>query len=40
MGRAEILKSIKANKPEMVALPDFDTNQFSEEVDLLDTFKQ
>ncbi|MBG7629619.1 MAG: LUD domain-containing protein [Bacteroidetes bacterium] len=40
MGRAEILKSIKANKPEMVALPEIDTKQFSEEVDLLDTFKQ
>jgi len=40
MGRAAILKSIKDNKPELVTLPEIDTNQFSEEMDLLDTFKQ
>ncbi len=39
MSRASILKSIKENKPELIALPEIDLTNFSETIDLLETFK-
>lgn len=39
MGREQILKSIKKNKPELVELPKINLSDFSEELDLLETFK-
>jgi len=39
MSRASILKSIKENKPESIALPEIDINCFSETIDFLETFK-
>lgn len=39
MGREQILKSIKQNKPELVMVPVIDLNTFSEDLDLLETFK-
>jgi L-lactate dehydrogenase complex protein LldG len=39
MSRASILKSIKVNKPALIALPEIDLNCFSETIDLLETFK-
>jgi L-lactate dehydrogenase complex protein LldG len=39
MSRASILKSIKENKPALIALPEIDLTNFSETVDLLETFK-
>ena len=39
MGRESILKSIKKNKPELVALPEIDLNLFAENLDVIDTFK-
>jgi len=39
MGREQILKSIKQNKPELVEVPKINLNDFSEELDLLETFK-
>ena len=39
MGREQILKSIKQNKPELVAVPEIDLNVFTEDLDVLETFK-
>lgn len=39
MGREQILKSIEENKPELVKVPAIDLNKFSEDSDLLETFK-
>jgi len=39
MSRASILKSIKENKPALIALPVIDLTNFSETLDLLETFK-
>ena len=39
MGRASILKSIKRNKPELVTIPEIDLNLFTENVNVLETFK-
>jgi len=39
MGREAILKSIKANKPVLLHVPEIDVNAFAEEVDLVETFK-
>lgn len=39
MGREAILKSIQENKPALVSLPKIDVQLFSEDIDLLDTFK-
>ncbi len=40
MSRASILKSIKKHKPDLVPLPEIDVQLFSEEIDLLETFKK
>jgi len=40
MGRESILKSIKANKPALLPLPDIDLSFFAEDEDLLETFKK
>lgn len=39
MGREAILKSIKANKPALLPVPEIDVNVFSETLDLVQTFK-
>jgi len=39
MGRASILKSIKQNKPALLPLPEINLGSFSEEINLLETFK-
>ena len=39
MGRESILKSIKQNKPALLSLPEINLDSFSEEVNLLETFK-
>ena len=39
MGREAILKLIKANKPELLPLPEIDETIFAEELNLIDTFK-
>ena len=39
MGRASILKSIKRNKPELVTIPEIDLNLFTENVNVIETFK-
>ena len=39
MGRESILKSIKANKPETLPIPEIDVTVFAEEVDLVENFK-
>jgi L-lactate dehydrogenase complex protein LldG len=40
MGREAILKSIKENKPTLIALPVLDLNNFKEDINLLDEFKE
>ncbi len=40
MGRAEILKAVKANKPDLLDLPEINLNTFSEEINLIATFKE
>lgn len=39
MGREQILKSIKQNKPELVEVPEIDLNIFAENLDLIPAFK-
>ena len=39
MDRDSILNSIRKNKPELVLLPEVDVHLFSEDIDLLETFK-
>ncbi len=39
MGREAILKSIKANKPALLPVPEIDVTIFSEKLDLIETFK-
>jgi len=39
MGREAILKSVKKNKPPLLPLPEINLDSFSEEVNLLETFK-
>lgn len=39
MGREQILKSIKQNKPELVEVPKINLNDFSEDINILETFK-
>lgn len=39
MGRETILNSIKLHKPALVLVPEIDLNKFSEDVDLVETFK-
>jgi L-lactate dehydrogenase complex protein LldG len=40
MGREAILKSIKENKPTLIPLPVLDLNNFKEDINLLDEFKE
>lgn len=40
MGRAEILKSIKENKPDLLPLPEIDVTNFIENINLLAAFKE
>lgn len=40
MGRAEILKSVKENKPALLPLPEINLNEFQEDIDLLAAFKE
>lgn len=40
MGRAAILKSVKENKPALLPLPEIDLTTFSEDINLLETFKE
>ena len=40
MGRTEILKSIKENKPDLLPLPEIDVTNFSENINLLEAFKE
>ena len=40
MGRESILKSIKKNKPALLPLPNLNIDFFSEEIDVLKTFKE
>jgi L-lactate dehydrogenase complex protein LldG len=40
MGREAILKSIKENKPTFIPLPVLDINNFKEDINLLDEFKE
>lgn len=39
MGREAILKSIKANKPALLPVPEIDVTIFAEELNLIETFK-
>ncbi len=39
MGRESILNSIKRHKPALVLVPEINLNLFSEDIDLLETFK-
>lgn len=39
MGRESILNSIKQHKPALVLIPEIDLNLFSEDINLLETFK-
>ncbi|WP_282055921.1 LutC/YkgG family protein [Maribacter luteus] len=39
MGREAILKSIKNNKPDLLSIPEIDVTQFTEEVKLIEVFK-
>ena len=39
MGREAIIKSIQENKPALLPLPEIDLNVFSEEINLVETFK-
>lgn len=40
MGREAILKSIKENKPTLIPIPVLDLNNFKENINLLDEFKE
>jgi L-lactate dehydrogenase complex protein LldG len=40
MGREAILKSVKENKPTLIPLPVLDVNNFKEDINLLDEFKE
>jgi L-lactate dehydrogenase complex protein LldG len=40
MGREAILKSIKENKPTLIPLPEIDLNNFIEDINLLEEFKE
>ncbi|SNR80417.1 L-lactate dehydrogenase complex protein LldG, partial [Lutibacter agarilyticus] len=40
MGKAEILKSIKENKPDLLPLPEIDVTNFIENINLLAAFKE
>ena len=40
MGRAEILKSVKENKPTLLPLPEINLNEFQEDIDLVAAFKE
>lgn len=40
MGREAILKSVKENKPTLIPLPVLDLNNFKEDINLLDEFKE
>jgi L-lactate dehydrogenase complex protein LldG len=40
MGREAILKSIKKNKPTLIPLPEIDLNNFIEDINLLEEFKE
>ncbi|MFD2727685.1 LutC/YkgG family protein [Hyunsoonleella rubra] len=39
MGREDILKSVKANRPELLPLPEIDVSVFMEDIDLIERFK-
>ncbi|MBC3758739.1 LUD domain-containing protein [Hyunsoonleella sp. SJ7] len=39
MGREAILKSVKANRPEVLPLPEIDVSAFKEDINLIERFK-
>lgn len=40
MGREAILKSVKANKPSLISLPEIKLDSFEEKINLLEVFKE